>query len=458
MPWSAGLLAAGPDPDVECAHDPRLPDDESTRAQRLSSSCRTGGLSVPSVTVGHMEILIAVVVGMLIGAAVGWLVARVLAAGRSVALSTERDLLRERIVDLEAAISDDAQTATVLAPLRDALVRVERQVGTLERDRVEQFSQVSMQLADVTTSTQALRSQTASLVGSLNASTIRGHWGEVQLRRVLENAGMLARCDFEEQVSAVSSHDRGVRPDVVVHLPGGKCLVVDAKTPMTAFLGAQADNIDSAERSRLLAAHATALRGHVDSLATKAYWSAFTNTPEMVVCFIPGDAILGAALAADPALFDYAQARKVVLASPGTLLALLRTVAFTWQQDALTTNAQLLLKLGSELYSRLGTLGSHATKMGASLQKSVESYNALAGALESRVMVTARKMHELGLAETPLPGIGPVETAPRPLTAAELIMALDKDVLDSEVARPELDLSQVRLGTGRNAGAHHRSA
>ena len=401
-----------------------------------------------------MEIVIAAMVGVLIGALPVWLVARVLFAGRSAALSTERDLLRERVIDLEATISDDAQTATMLAPLRDALVRVERQVGTLERDRVEQFSQVSVQLADVTTSTNALRSQTASLVGSLNASTIRGNWGEVQLRRVLEHAGMLARCDFEEQVSAVSGHDRGVRPDVVVRLPGEKCLVVDAKAPMTAFLSAQADGIESAERSRLLASHATSLRGHVDSLATKAYWSAFTNTPEMVVCFIPGEAILAAALAADPALFEYAQARRVVLASPGTLLALLRTVAFTWQQDALTANAQLLLKLGSELYSRLGTLGSHATRMGASLQKSVESYNALVGALESRVMVTARKMHELGLAETPLPEAGPVETAPRPLTAAELIAAQNSDVLDSDVARPELDLGQMReLGpsaTGRH--------
>lgn len=383
--------------------------------------------------------LIAAVVGMLIGAVAAWLVARVLFEGRSAALSTERDLMRERVIDLETSISDDAQTATMLAPLRDALVRVERQVGTLERDRVEQFSQVSMQLADVTTSTNALRSQTASLAGSLNASTIRGNWGEVQLRRVLEHAGMLARCDFEEQVSAVSSHERGVRPDVVVRLPGDKCLVVDAKAPLTAFLSAQADGIESTERARLLSAHATSLRGHVDSLATKAYWSAFTNTPEMVVCFIPGDAILAAALAADPALFDYAQARKVVLASPGTLLALLRTVAFTWQQDALTANAQLLLKLGSELYSRLGTLGSHATRMGSSLQKSVESYNALVGALESRVMVTARKMHELGLAQASLPETGPVETAPRPLTATELIAALEP-----EIARPELDLSEVR--------------
>ena len=396
-----------------------------------------------------MEMLLAVVVGLLIGAVVAWLVARVLFAGRSASLSTERDLLRERVIDLEAAVSEDAQTATMLAPLRDALVRVERQVGTLERDRVEQFSAVTLQLAGVTLSTDSLRSQTASLVGSLNASTIRGNWGEVQLRRVLEHAGLLARCDFEEQVSAVSSHDRGVRPDVVVRLPGGKVLVIDAKVPLTSFLSAQADGLDPTERIRLLGAHATSLRGHVDSLAAKAYWTAFTTTPEMVVVFIPGDAILAAALAADPGLYDHAQAKRVVLASPGTLLALLRTVAFTWQQDALTANAQQLLTLGGELYARLGTLGTHATKMGASLQKSVESYNALVGALESRVMVTARKMHELGLADTALPRTAPVESAPRPLTAVELIAAMADDV-----ARPELELGEVR-GLGRPTAERH---
>jgi DNA recombination protein RmuC len=276
---------------------------------------------------------------------------------------------------------------------------------------------------------------------------------------VLDNAGMLARCDFEEQVSAVSNHGRGVRPDVVVRLPGDKCLVIDAKVPMTAFLGAQADDVEPAERSRLLVAHAASLRGHVDSLAAKSYWSAFTNTPEMVVCFIPGDAILAAALAADPALFDYAQSRRVVLACPGTLLALLRTVAFTWQQDALTENAQVLLKLGSDLYARLGTLGAHATKMGASLQKSVESYNALVGTLESRVMVTARKMHELGLSDAQPPVIAPVETPARPLTAAELITVQDSDVMGADVARPELDFSQVReLGSARDKGPNPRSA
>ena len=382
-----------------------------------------------------MEILIGVLVGLLIGVIVTALLARIVMGGRTAALSTERDLLRERVVDLEATVSEDAQTASVLAPLRDALGRVERQVSTLERDRAEQFSQLGERLSHVTSTTDALRAQTASLAGSLNASTVRGTWGEVQLRRVLEHAGMLARCDFDEQVSAVSSHERGIRPDVVVRLPGDKCLVVDAKSPMTAFLAAQADQVGAAERERLLSAHATSLRSHVDALAAKAYWSAFTTTPEMVVCFVPGDSILAAAVSAEPGLFDHAMSRKVVLASPGTLLALLRTVAFTWQQDALTASARQLLELGNTLYSRLGSLGTHATKMGASLQKSVESYNALVGALESRVLVTARKMHDLGLVEAVIPEVQPIEQAPRPLTAAELLEALDADV-----ARPQLDL------------------
>ena len=396
---------------------------------------RCAALSVPSVMVWRMGIALALLGGLLLGAVGAVLVCRLVFAGRSAALSTERDLLRERIVDLEAAVSDDAQTATILAPLRDALGRVERQVSTLERDRVEQFSALGQQLASVTTTTEALRSQTASLAGSLNASTIRGSWGEVQLRRVLEHAGMLARCDFDEQVSAISSHDKGIRPDVLVRLPGDKCVVVDAKAPMTAFLSAQSDTIEATERTRLLATHAASLRGHVEQLSAKAYWSAFSTTPEMVVCFVPGDAILAAALSADPALLEQAMSRKVVLASPGTLLALLRTVAFTWQQDALTTNAKALLQLGTQLYARLGTLGAHATKMGASLQKSVESYNAMVGALEARVLVTARKMHDLELADEPLPELTPLEVAPRPLTAGELL-----DALDTEVGRAPLDL------------------
>lgn len=386
-----------------------------------------------------MEFLAAALVGAALGVAVTCAVLRQVHTARTATVTAERDLLRERVVDLEATVGDDAQTAAVLTPLRDALTRVERQVGALERDRQVQFGELGARLAEVSGTTESLRAATSSLAGSLNASTTRGTWGEVQLRRVLEHAGMLPRCDFDEQVRAVSGHDRAVRPDVVVHLPGDKHLVIDAKVPMSAFLEASAEEVGADERARLLAAHATALRGHVDALAAKAYWSAFTATPEMVVCFVPGDAILAAASAADPALFEHAMGRRVVLASPGTLFALLRTVAFAWQQDALTEGARELLTLGRQLYDRLGTLGGHTQRMGASLRRSVESYNALVGALESRVLVTARKMHDLDLAPDRLERLAPVEETTRPLTAGELL-----DAVTREDRRPDLDESAHR--------------
>jgi DNA recombination protein RmuC len=395
-----------------------------------------------------MESVLVLLLGLLVGSLCGALTVHHLAAVRSAGLTAERDLLRERIVDLEAAVADDAQTAAALAPLRDALGRVEQQVGTLERDRTHQFAALEQTLAQVRLSTSELGRQTQSLAGSLNASTVRGAWGEVQLRRVLELAGLLARCDFEEQVSRVSRHQKQVRPDVVVRLPGDKFLVVDAKAPMVAFLQAQAEELDSRERNQLLRDHAVHLKGHVRALADKDYWSAFETSPEMVVCFVPSDAMLSAALAADPSLHEDAMARRVVLVGPGALMALLRTVAFTWQQDALTSNARELMAVGRELYDRLGTLGGHAAKMGSALQRSVETYNQLVGALESRVLVTARRMRELEVVSDELPAIRPVEAGPRVLTAMELIEAAT-----AEDERPQLDLDSSPRWTGRESTA-----
>jgi DNA recombination protein RmuC len=385
-----------------------------------------------------MDLVIALLVGLLIGGAVAALVVRQIGAVRAAGVAAERDLLRERVVDLEAALSDDAQTAAALAPLRDALGRVEQQVGTLERDRTHQFAALERTIAQVHASTASLDRQTQSLAGSLNASTVRGAWGEVQLRRVLEYAGLLARCDFDEQVCRVSRHGRQVRPDVVVQLPGAKHLVVDSKAPMAAFLQAQSEDLPAPERAELLRQHAASLKGHVDSLAKKDYWSAFETSPEMVVCFVPSEAMLSSALAANPALHEEAMARRVVLVGPGALLALLRTVAFTWQQDALTANARELMKVGRELYDRLGTLGTHTAKMGTALQRSVEAYNQMVGALEARVLVSARKMRDLEVVEAEIPQPVPLETGPRVLTAMELIEAVT-----AGDQRPELDLDDT---------------
>jgi DNA recombination protein RmuC len=371
--------------------------------------------------------------GVALGGLVAFVALRLSSTASLAGARTEAALLRERIVDLEASLSEDAETAAVLAPLRDALGRVERHVGTLERDRVDQFSALRTLMTRVEAETQAVGHATTSLAGSLRSSTTRGSWGEVQLRRVLELSGMLPRTDFDEQVTAVSTHGLGIRPDALVRLPGDKVLVLDAKAPMTHFLDAQAEDLDEDERRSLLAGHADSLSAHVSRLAAKDYWSAFTTTPEMVVCFVPSDAMLAAALAAKPSLHETAMAQRVVLVGPGALMALLRTVAFTWQQDSLSASAAELLTVGRELYQRLGTLGGHTAKVGRSLQSSVEAYNAMVGALESRVLVTARRMQSLEIVQDDLPEMRPVEVGPRVLTAQELI-----DAAMAEEARPEL--------------------
>ncbi len=398
-------------------------------------------MSVAGDTIRGMDGWVWGLLGVVVGALAAGGLGRLVHAARVASVETERDLLRERVLDLETSLAEDMETAALLAPLKDALVRVEEHVGVLERDRSEQFGSLRALLGRVENETRGLGRATASLAGSLRSSSVRGAWGEVQLRRVLEASGMLARCDFDEQVTGLSAHDRRVRPDVVVRLPGGKSLVVDAKAPMTHFLDAQADDLDDDAREALLRRHADALAGHVGSLAAKEYWSAFRDGPEMVVCFVPSDAMLGAALAAQPGLHERGLAQRVVLVGPGALLALLRTVAFTWQQDALSQSARELLDLGRELYARLGTLGGHTAKLGRSLQSSVEAYNAMVGALESRVLVTARRMRELEVVADELEVLEPVRTGPRPLTAQELI-----DAVTEPDSRPQIVLDDREPG------------
>ncbi|GAA1887327.1 DNA recombination protein RmuC [Lapillicoccus jejuensis] len=400
--------------------------------------------------------LLIIVVALLalgLGATAGWTLAQLRATAaygaRTAAAEAERDVLRERVVDLEASLGETSETAALLAPLRASLDTVARQVHDLERDRGDQFARVATELSRVRTSTTELGERTATLVGSLQASSVRGAWGEVQLRRVLELSGLLARCDFDEQPTLAASDGRRLRPDVVVHLPGGKHLAVDAKAPMSSFLAAQAEGLDDAERRRLLGAHAKALRGHVDTLAERGYWAALDVSPEMVVCFVPTEAMLTAALAAAPGLHEHAMRRRVVLASPATLFALVRTVAFAWQQEALAGNARELLAVGRELHDRLGQLGRHTAALGGALRRSVESYNAFVGSLESRVLVSSRRMQELGLVGESHPVLEPVTSAPRPLTALELLEALEPDV-----ARPELELP----ADGTTGGGESRTA
>ena len=387
------------------------------------------------------------VLGLALGLATGAAVAALLTRARGATALAERDLLRERVTDLESAAAQDRELAATLAPLAGALNRVEGQVRTLERDRVDQYARLGEQIEAVRTSGEALRAQTAALAGALRSPTARGTWGEVQLRRVVEHAGMLARVDFTTQAQATTPDGVGVRPDLVVHLPGGKHVVVDAKAPLAAFLEASEEGgtpSDDDRQRRAALAHARALRGHVETLAAKEYWTAFDPSPELVICFVPGEAFLAAACTADPALLEHAMARRVVLATPTTLLALLRTVALTWQTQALAGNAKELSALGRDLYARLGALGAGVGKLGRSLQRAVDDYNVVVGTLERRVLVTARRMHDLDLVDAPLEQPVVLDAAARPLTAAEL---LDPVELPGQTRlRDAADVSAARLG------------
>jgi DNA recombination protein RmuC len=248
---------------------------------------------------------------------------------------------------------------------------------------------------------------------------VRGRWGEHQLRRIVEAAGLLEHCDFDEQVTGATD-EAVVRPDLVVRLHGGRQVVVDAKVPFDAYLSAMEARDDPA-RNQLLSQHARQLRAHIEALSAKAYWSAFQPSPEFVVLFMPADTFLDAALQRDPMLLEHAFSRNIVLATPATLVALLRTVAYAWRQEALTRNAVEVHTLGRELYSRLATMGDHLSRVGASLGTAVSSYNKVVGSLESRVLVSARRLAELGVSGDELETPAQLEVAPRQVQAPELV-------------------------------------
>jgi len=281
----------------------------------------------------------------------------------------------------------------LVGPLRESLAKVERQLSAVERDRAGSYEKLLEQIGTMRQTNEQLRTETAQLVTALRAPQVRGRWGEMQLRRAVEAAGMTEHIDFVEQQS-VDSADGRLRPDLVVRLVGGKNVVVDSKVAFNGYLEAM-EARDEPTREARLKAHARQLRTHIDQLAAKSYWEHFSPTPEFVVCFIPADAFLDAALREEPGLQERAFDQNVVLATPSTLVALLRTIAYTWRQEALAANAAEVHQLGRELYQRLSTMGGHIDKLGRSLNSAVGSYNQTVSSLESRVFVTARKMIDL---------------------------------------------------------------
>ncbi|MQA79065.1 MAG: DNA recombination protein RmuC [Streptosporangiales bacterium] len=307
----------------------------------------------------------------------------------------------------------------MVAPLKDTLAKVEAQLRELEQARVAAYHSLTEQVGLVRQTGEHLRHETASLANALRAPQVRGRWGELQLERIVELAGMSEQCDFTRQ-GTVDTDDGQRRPDLVVHLAGGKSVVVDSKVPLSSYLEA-VESTDETRRRGHLGAHARNLRRHVDQLAAKEYWAAFSPAPEFVVLFVPGEAFLAPALEHDPQLLEHAMSRHVVIATPTTLMSMLRTVAYAWQQAALTDNAREVFDLGRQLYDRLGKLGDRVDGLGKAITRVVSAYNGTVASLETRVLVSARRMRDLQLVEGDLPTPRPVEETPRAPSTAELV-------------------------------------
>ncbi|HUG64559.1 MAG TPA: DNA recombination protein RmuC [Gaiellaceae bacterium] len=388
-------------------------------------------------------IIVALLIGLTVGAVAVLVAVRpalverrrrvqeVIALERSLAAS-EAELRLERAsadARLEARIKElstealDANSARFLElaethlsghvrPLKDSLERMDRQLQTVERVRQESYGALQSQVS-------TLAERAGSLTNALRTPHVRGRWGESQLRNVVEYAGMVEHCDYVTQVTT-STDDGTLRPDLVVRIPGGKHVVVDAKAPLVAYLDAF-ETSDEAERQQRLADHARHVREHVGKLSAKGYWRQFDPSPDLVVMFLPDESYLRAAHEHDPSLQEHAWSSNVILASPSTLMVLLRTVAMTWQQETVAESAREVSDLGRELYKRLATMGAHFAKLGRTLDGAVDAYNKTVGSLERQVLVQARRFEQHGISGIEPPELQPVDRQTRSLSAAELV-------------------------------------
>jgi len=388
-------------------------------------------LSAPAVTLRGMDIvlpLLTLVIGALIGAI-------------TVLVWSRRAGDPEVVRALTARGEDQAV-------LRDGLDRLHDRLMDVEQQRASWQGQLRQQVEDVRHSTDLLRRETGALSTALRRPHVRGQWGELHLRRAVELAGMVEHCDFQEQVH-IAREDGNHRPDLVVRLAGGRSVVVDAKVPLDAHLDALATD-DPEEAAGHLRRHLRQVRSHVDTLAGKGYWRSMPGAPEFVVMFVPAESFLAAALDTDPSLLEYAATRDVVIATPTTLIALLRTVAHGWTTEALAERTREIHELGRELHARVGVMGGHLDKVGRSLKGAVEAFNGAVGSIETRVLVTARQFEDIGVTREQLAPVGPVTQVPRPLTAAELLDSVAEH-------RPELPVTAPPT-TGPATGESRRSS
>ena len=352
---------------------------------------------------------------------------------------------RMRAENVKAAGELENRRAAVehlVGPLKDTLGRLEAQLRDSDSARRASHAALAEQVNLTRHSTEQLRDQTKALVTALRRPEARGRWGELQLRRVVELAGMSARCDFEEQVAVTGDDGGAQRPDMVVRLAGGKSIVVDSKVSLAAYLEA-VETADESVRAARLDAHARHVREHVDRLAAKAYWTALSPAPEFVVLFIPGEAFLAPALERDPQLLEHAMVRKVHIATPTTLVTMLRTAQYAWQQEALSQNARAVFDLGRELHARIAGLGRTMDTLGRTLTKAVTAYNQTVGSLESRVLVSARRLSQLGVVDGELPSPALVEETARALSAPDLADAQEPAEPGGTLA--ELDVPKLAV-------------
>jgi DNA recombination protein RmuC len=412
--------------------------------------------------INPVVLLSVLIVGVALGALGGWLAARPALARLQAELERDRALQEERLrmyreaettfreafqslsaealrrnngafLDLaETRLRDARKEATsdidarrkaiedLLAPLQKTLDQVDREIKDSELRRVENGAKLLQAVASLDSMGQGLQSETRRLVDALKRPGVRGRWGELQLKRVVELAGMIEHCDFEEQLT-INGNDRRVRPDVVVRLPGGKHVVVDAKAPLDAYLKAL-EAPDEASRQALLAEHARQVRTHLTQLGARTYFADVPATPEFVVMFLPGEMFFSAALEQEPSLIEFGVEHKVIPASPTTLIALLKAVAYGWQQQAMEENARQISDLGRNLYDSICKLGNHFDTLGARLRSSLDAYNQAVGSLEGNVLVKARKLRELQAANgTPeIATLELIDRVPRMLQSREL--------------------------------------
>ena len=394
--------------------------------------------------------LIYLSLGLVIGAVIGALVAALrfrskssdsslaiqLASAEATVTGLNAALLRaeEDRKQRETREREESRLIAELAPVKDRLEQMQISVKALEKERTEQFGTIQEQLKNAIASDDQLRKTTQALSQALSSNSIRGVWGETQLRKLVELAGLIKHADFSEQATFSTDSGSG-RADLIINLPGGKSLAIDSKVPFNSYQEASAiselaEGDDARRRAELIAAHVKAMKVHIDALSGKEYWTGLNASPDFVIAFVPSESLLSAALDADPALLEYAFKKNVALASPVSLFSVLKTINYIWRQNADEGSVRTMIKLGKELYERIGKIAEHAEKLGRSITSTVKDYNVFISSLESRVLVTARKLNDLDenqLGTDEIISPAPLESAPDSITASELQKDAQKD-------------------------------